>query len=263
MLVIRRLFFIALFFYLPFQSSAWGMLGHRIIGEIADSYLTPKAQKNIRQLLGTESLAMTANWPDFIKSDPAYNYLGPWHYINFEDGFTYSSMQDYLAKDTAVNAYTKVNFMVKKLKDKALPRDKQVMYLRLLIHIIGDLHQPMHAGRLEDMGGNRIRVQWFNEPTNLHSVWDEKLINYQQLSYTEYTRYINHTTVQQRKNWQAAPIDRWIFESYEISRQLYEEIKQPDQKLTYRYNFDHIQTVNERLLKGGVRLAGILNQVFG
>jgi hypothetical protein len=262
MTIAKKLLIIAAFIYTPFECGAWGMLGHRIVGEIAETYLTVRARKEIRNILGNESLAMAANWSDFIKSDPAYNYMSPWHYINFDDGYTRNMMQDYLATDTAVNAYTKLNFLIKELKRKNLEEEKKKIYLRMLVHIIGDVHQPMHVGRLSDLGGNRIRVHWFNELTNLHAVWDEKLIDYQQLSYTEYAKAINFTALEQRKTWQAEPISGWLFESYEISRQLYDEIRQPDQKLSYRYSFDHIETLNSRLLKGGVRLAGILNEIF-
>ncbi|WP_026767888.1 S1/P1 nuclease [Asinibacterium sp. OR53] len=263
MTIAKKLFIIAALLYLPFESNAWGMLGHRIVGEIAETYLTAQARKEVRAILGNESLAMTANWPDFIKSDPSFNYLGPWHYINFDDGYTLDMMKEYLAKDTAVDAYTKLNFLIRELKKKGLDQEKKKLYLRLLVHIVGDVHQPMHTGRQSDLGGNRIRLQWFGEPTNLHAVWDEKLIDYQQLSYTEYVKAINFTTLQERKLWQSAPIANWLFESYEISRKLYDEAgRSPELKLSYRYNFDHINTLNERLLKGGVRLAGVLNEIF-
>ncbi|HSV11117.1 MAG TPA: S1/P1 nuclease [Hanamia sp.] len=261
-LFIRKFIFISLFFYLPFQSMAWGMSGHRIVGEIADSYLTAKARLAVQQILGTESIAMASNWPDFIKSDPAYNYLSPWHYINVPDSLNYAEFQSFLKKDTATDAYTKLNFIIKELKNKSLPKDKKLFYLRLLIHIAGDVHQPLHvSGRAQ--GGNQIKVLWFGQHTNLHSVWDEKLIDYQQLSYTEYTKAINHTTAAQRKKWQQEPISKWLYDSYTISEKLFPEITEPDQKLSYRYNFDHIATLNEQLLKGGVRLAGLLNQIFG
>jgi len=262
-LFMRRTILIGLFFYLPFQSMAWGLLGHRIVGKIADSYLTPKARNAVQQILGTESIAMASNWPDFIKSDPAYNYLSPWHYINVPDGLSYPEFQYYLKNDTTADAYTKLNFIIKQLKNKVLPKDKKLLYLRLLIHIVGDVHQPMHVSRKADEGGNLIKVLWFNQRTNLHSVWDDKLIDYQQLSYTEYAKAINHTTLAQRRKWQQEPISEWMYESYTISQKLYSEISVPDQKLSYRYNFDHIATLNEQLLKGGVRLAGLLNQIFG
>ena len=137
------------------------------------------------------------------------------------------------------------------------------MYLRLLIHITGDIHQPMHVSRAEDLGGNRIRLTWFNEPTNLHSLWDEKLVEFQNLSYTEYTAAINHVKRKQRDAWQQQPMTEWFFESYQIAGQLYSEITQPDQKIGFRYNFDHIAILNQQLLKAGVRLAGLLNEIFG
>jgi hypothetical protein len=259
---IKNFIFISLFFYLPFQSMGWGMLGHRIVGQVADSYLTPKARLAVQQILGTESIAMASNWPDFIKSDPAYSYLSSWHYINVQEGLNYPDFQSFLKKDTATDAYTKLNFIIKELKNKGLPKDKKLFYLRLLIHIVGDVHQPLHvSGRAQ--GGNQVKVLWFNQQTNLHSVWDEKLIDYQQLSYTEYTKAINHTTAAQRKKWQQEPISKWLYDSYTISEKLFPEITEPDQKLSYRYNFDHIATLNQQLLKGGVRLAGLLNQVFG
>ncbi|MBI3233025.1 MAG: S1/P1 Nuclease, partial [Bacteroidetes bacterium] len=85
---IKRLAILTLFLYLPFCSMAWGVLGHRIVGQIADTYLTKTAKKEIFKILGNESVAMASNWPDFIKSDPAYSYLNNWHYINFKGGLS-------------------------------------------------------------------------------------------------------------------------------------------------------------------------------
>ena len=188
------------FFYLPFQAMAWGVLGHRIVGEIADSYLTKKARKEVYNILGTESIAMTANWADFIKSDPAYGYLYNWHFINLDGGLTQEQIKTYLDSDTATDAYTKINFLVESLKKKDLSAPDKLLYLRMLIHIVGDIHQPLHVGRLQDLGGNKIKVLWFKDSSNLHQVWDERLINFQQLSYTEYATAINHTTEDQVKN---------------------------------------------------------------
>ena len=247
---------------LPFSSMAWGLLGHRIVGEIAYSYLTPKAKKAIQQILGDESLAMAANWPDFIKSDPSYRYLGPWHYINFKSGLTEKEVYDYLKADTATDAYTKLNFVVKELKTPGLAADKKLFYLRLLIHIAGDLQQPMHVAHPDDQGGNAIKLEWFGKPTNLHAVWDEQLIEFQQLSYTEYAKAVNHPTAAQKAAWQKQTIADWIFDSYQLTDAIYKDIEKAGPKLSYRYNFDHIKTVDQQLLKGGVRLAAVLNEVF-
>lgn len=259
----KQLFLIALFFYLPLQSMAWGIIGHRVVGLIAESYLSNKARKEINKILGTESVAMASNWADFIKSDPTYNYLDAWHYINIEAGLTEAQFTNHLEQDTSVNAYSAINFLVKELKNKNLELERKQMYLRLLIHMVGDIHQPMHVSREEDLGGNRIRVQWFGEPSNLHRVWDEQLITYQKLSYTEYAAAINFTTTTSRKVLQQQPLSTWLFESYQISDSLYKDIKQPDERLSYTYNFKHIETLNNQLLKGGVRLAGLLNEIYG
>lgn len=261
--VFKVIILIGLFIYLPFQSMAWGVIGHRVVGEIADKYVSATARTKINQILGTESIAMVSNWADFIRSDTSFKYLNTWHYINLDSGLSYNDVKDYLKKDTAVNVYTKINFLVKELKNKKLAKEKKQLYLRLLIHFVGDVHQPMHAGRKSDLGGNTIKVSWFSEPSNMHRVWDENLIEFQQLSYTEYTKAINHPTLALKKKWQTQPLSDWIYESYEISEQLHTEIKQPDQKLSYQYNFDHIATVNQRLLQGGVRLAALLNDIFG
>ena len=258
----KKLVFLSLFFTVPYVALAWGVLGHRIVGEIASTYLTPKAKAEIQKILGHESLAMASNWGDFIKSDSTFDYLNAWHYINLDNGLTRENVLTHLKKDTAVNIYTRVNFLVNELKKKTLSPDKKRMYLRLLVHFVGDVHQPMHASHREDLGGNRVKVNWFNTPTNLHAVWDESLVNFQQLSYTEYTAAINYTTLQQRVAWQNQSLGEWIAESYGIAETLYAEITKPDQRLGYEYNFRHIDTVNNRLLKGGVRLAGLLNSIF-
>lgn len=262
MRIIRNLVVFCAFLSLPVYSFAWGVLGHRIVGEIADSYLTTKARAEIRKILGNESIAISANWGDFIKSDTSYRYLYSWHYINLDKGMTAEQLHTLLHEDTATDLYTKMNFLIGELKKKNSSMEQKRMYLRLLIHFVGDAHQPMHTARKDDLGGNKVKVTWFNTATNLHAVWDESLVNFQQLSYTEYAKAINFTTLKQRKAWQKQPIADWIVESYQIAENIYADIKDDNQKLSYDYNFYHIATVNNQLLKGGVRLAGVLNAIF-
>jgi S1/P1 Nuclease len=258
---IRKTAILALFLYLPFCSMAWGVLGHRIVGQIADSYLTKQTKKEIFKILGNESVAIASNWPDFIKSDPSYKYLDTWHYINLRGGLSETELKNYLATDTVTDAYTKINWLTAQLKNKELEQDKKVLYLRLLIHIVGDIHQPLHIGRFEDLGGNKIKVNWFKDAVNIHTVWDSKLIDFQQLSYTEYATSINYSTKAQRKEWQAEPLNEWIWQSYEHAEKIYADIK-PDDNLSYNYNFKFIDVVNQQLLRGGVHLAGLLNEIF-
>lgn len=258
----KRLLFILAIIYLPLQSMAWGTQGHRICGQIASTYLTPKARKAIDAILGTESIALASNWADFIKSDPDYNYLSPWHYIDFDKVYTYPEMVGYLNQDNNVDAYTKLQFLIGELKRNNLSKENKLLDLRMLIHIVEDVHQPMHVAHADDKGGNDFKVNWFNTPTNLHSVWDSQLIDFQQLSYTEYAAAINHCTPAEKAEWQKDPISKWLFESNQMAEKLYTEIK-PGETLNYKYNFNHIDQLNRRLLMAGVRLAGVLNQIFG
>ncbi len=258
-----KLVFLGMLVYLPCQSKAWGLLGHRIVGEIASNHLNPKARGAIRSILGDESIAMATNWADFIKSDSNFRYLDPWHYVNFDSGINYESMQGYLKTDTATDAYTKLVFLSRELKKKSLPQQQKLFYLRMLIHIAGDVHQPMHSTAAGDRGGNDIKVQWFSQPANLHSVWDSYFIESQQLSYTEYAQALDHVNAKEIVALQRQPVSSWLYDSYVISDKLRSEIKQPNQRLSYDYNFKHLKTLNEQLLKGGIHLAGLLNEIFG
>lgn len=260
---IQKAILACLIFCLPAVAMAWGAEGHRVVGQIADSYLSKKAKKEVYKILGTESVAISSNWADFIKSDPAYNYLYNWHFINFKAGLTIDQVQTYLDSDTATDAYTKMNFLTAQLKNKDLGAENKQLYLRVLIHLVGDIHQPMHTGRPDDLGGNKVRVMWFNEPKNLHQIWDEQLISFQQLSYTEYAAAINFTTKEQRAAWQQEPISKWVLDSYQVAEKIYGDITQPEQKLDYKYNFNYVAILNQQLLKGGVHLAGLLNEIFG
>lgn len=260
---IKKLLLATIFFLSVNSSFAWGVLGHRIVGEIADSYLSKHARKEIRSILGFESVAMASNWADFIKSDPNFKYLYNWHFSDIPGGLSHDAVMDFFAKDTITDAFNKINFIKNELKNNRqnLSQETKVLYLRMLIHIVGDIHQPLHVGRPEDQGGNKIKVLWFDDTVRLHQVWDEKLVNFQQLSYTEYATAINHTTKEQRAEWQKQPLTEWLYQSYQFAEKIYADAK-PYQKFSYEYNFKFIAPLNESLLKGGVRLAGLLNEIF-
>jgi hypothetical protein len=258
----KKLILAVAIIYAPLHSMAWGDKGHRIAGQIASNYLTPKARLAVKAILGNESVAMASTWADFIKSDPNYNYLSSWHYIDFDKAYTYPELQNFLKQDTSVDAYTKLNFMVGELKKKNLAQDKKLLYLRMVIHIVEDIHQPMHTAHTDDKGGNDFKVMWFKEESNLHSVWDSKLIEFQNLSFTEYATAINFTTPAQRTAWQQQPVSQWLFDSKELAENIYANTKR-DEVLNYRYNFKYVGALNQQLLKAGVHLAGLLNQIFG
>ncbi len=247
---------------IPFTSLAWGVLGHRVVGEIASYHLTPKAKRSIKKILGDESIAMASNWADFIKSDKSYVYLNTWHYINMASATDSNAFYQRLYTDTTTNIYNRINFLIEELRSGDADIEKKRMYLKLLIHLVGDAHQPLHTGRPEDRGGNDIKVFWFNTPSNLHRLWDEQLIDFQQLSYTEHAKAINTISAGRKKELQRQPLAEWLYESYQIAQNIYMHIK-PDARLSYDYNYRYVAVMNQQLLKGGVRLAGVLNSIFG
>ena len=253
---------ISLLAYFPLQVNAWGMIGHRVVGEIADSYLSTKARKAIKSILGSESLAMSANWGDFVKSDSTYNYMYNWHFVNLPGGLDKQGVYNILETEKEPNLYNKIIDLTAVLKKPGSTMEEKKLALRMLVHMAGDLCQPMHVAHKEDLGGNRVSLLWFNQKSNLHRVWDEQLIEYQQLSYTEYTRAINHPSAVQLYNWRNTTLKDYVYETYTVCSKIYDKT-QPDSKLSYRYNFDWVDTLNEQLLKGGVRLAKMLNDIYG
>ena len=127
--------------------------------------------------------------------------------------------------------------------------------------VLRDIHQPLHVGNGTDRGGNDVRVEYFWENSNLHRVWDSGIIDRQKLSYTEYTHWIDHAKKRQIIEWQSSDVMKWAYESMSFRSQVYNLPE--SKKIDYRYNYENIELVNLRLLQAGIRLAGILNELYG
>lgn len=240
---------------------AWGTTGHRVVAEIAERQLSRKAKKNIKKLIGEQKLAYWANWPDFIKSDSDWKFADGWHYVNIPGNLDRMAFDKELENTTDENLYKRALVLIDALKDKNTSLQKKQEYLYFLIHIIGDAHQPMHIGRLEDLGGNKITVEWFRKKTNLHALWDSKLVDFEQYSYTEYATVLNIYNKKANNALSSGSLLDWLFDSYQITNELYKI--EPEASLSYRYQYDHKAAMEEQLLKGGLRLGKLLNEIFG
>src|SRR6187551_2455046 len=178
----RSLAFFALLAAAPSPALAWGKTGHRVVAAIADTQLSGLARAHVREILGPgESLVDAANWPDEMRSDPAIFWQKtstPWHYVTL-NGITYDHAPPEGDALEALDHFAKV------LKDPAASLADKQTALRFVIHLVGDLHQPLHAGKCCDRGGNDVKVTWFGKPTNLHAVWDSQLVDEEQLSFSE------------------------------------------------------------------------------
>lgn len=239
-------------------ANAWGMTGHRVIGEIAEKHLTKKARKNLALILQNETLAECANYMDFIKSEHAYDHMSPWHYATIPDGQTYAEAGTPEEGDVIAT----LNRLIEELKSKKFTDEDELFALKCLVHLVGDIHQPLHVGNGTDRGGNDVKLEFFWEPSNLHRVWDSGIIDYEQYSYTEYVEWINHPSEAQKANWSNVDVLAWANESKEARNQCYETVSE-NKKINYRYVYDNIDLVNQRLLQAGLRLAAVLNEIYG
>lgn len=254
-----RLLYI-LFFYVLFTSQnvlSWGMIGHRVVGEVASQHLSRKAAKNIRELLGHETLAEVSNWMDDIKSDHAYDSLKPWHYTTIPDGKTYSETTPNPKGDVVQG----IEFLVKALKSGELSTTLERDYVKLLVHLVGDIHQPLHVGNGKDRGGNDVKVEWFWESSNIHRVWDSGMIDSKQYSFSELAKIVNHPSKDEVEVLQSSTVIDWANEAMTFRDGIYDLPENGE--INYEYRYKHWDTMKRQLMKGGVRLAGLLNEIYG
>ncbi len=239
------------------QVFAWGQNGHRAVGLVAEQHLSKKARKKVMAVLENNSLAEVSNWMDDIKSDDAYNHTHDWHWVTIPDGMRYEEA----AKNPNGDLIIKIEEIVTALKARNLPLQTEQEYLKYLVHLVGDLHQPMHVGGKDDQGGNAVKVLWFGQPSNLHRVWDSDMIDGKNLSYTELTSFLGKPAKQQVKEWQTTSVRQWAYGMMPYREAIY--TLPAENKLSYRYSYEHFGTVKYCLLQGGVRLAGLLNEIYG
>lgn len=258
----KTIAFSLFFFTLSLTSFAseldWGQNGHRATGEIAEDLLSAKAKKQIFKILQGKSLAMVSTYADEIKSDPRYREFGPWHYVNLPEGEALYNKETAAPEGDLLMAMRKC---VEMLSDSRSSREDKEFYLKMLVHFLGDIHQPLHAGRGEDKGGNDIQVRWFNQGTNLHRVWDSDMINSYQMSYTELADNQSYLSPKERKEIADGTFEDWMYESKALALEIYASAE-VGEKLGYRYMYDWFPVVREQLQKGGVRLAKVLNEIY-
>ena len=268
----------------PQAAYGWGDNGHRITGQIAEQALSDDARRAVRGIAGAETLAMLGTWPDFVRSDPDWEFVSTWHYINVEDDGTLAEVLAESARtiepDNIVEAIgyfrailagdeeRRRHFEELMSANGVEPRDGSVELTALcfLTHFVGDLHQPLHVGRANDRGGNSVNVNFFGEIRRLHSVWDSGLIERQGLSFTEFATFLDAELAGEVQAGDGG-VEEWAQESREYRSRLYQIWGRTSREnylpeLGYRYVYDHIGTVKRRLYQAGLRLAGLLNGVY-
>jgi len=236
----------------------WGKTGHRVIGQIAQDHLTPEALKAVTELLDGETLATVSTYADEIRSNPAMDGFKIWHYVNLPLDKKYQEVEH--TQDNVVIAIEKC---IDALKGGALTKEQKSFHLKFLVHLVGDIHQPLHVGRKEDYGGSTIRLKFKGRKaeetnTNLHVLWDTNMIDDFKMSYTELSDYLQSY---KKVDFPQGNAVCWANESQQIVKKVYSEVKVGDY-LSYPYLYSNFYIVKDRLFQAGIRLANLINSIY-
>lgn len=244
--------------FTAFCSWAWSQKGHDVTAYIAEQHLTPATRAAVDSILEGRSMVYWTNWLDNASHQPEYAYTKTWHYRNVDAGDTYESAP----ANPAGDAVTAIKAQIELLKDSVAPFERKQLAMKILVHVMGDLHQPMHMGHATDLGGNRIKMKFFDRDTNLHAIWDSSLPeSAHKWSYTEWQQQIDRATPGQQAAAVAGSVDDWARQTLRIAETCYIYF-QPGNKVMYNDIARWTPTIEEQFLRGGLRLAHVLNSIY-
>lgn len=253
----RVLFLSSMLCMFSFQTFAWGQIGHYVIGYMADMQLKKSVREKVEHVLYPMSIGRSGPWMDEIKSDRAYNYAYSWHFMTSEHGEFNEAIQE-----NGGNIYQEILRLKVELKAGNLDPQKESEMLKMLIHLIEDIHQPLHVGTGKDRGGNDVKIKYFGRDTNLHALWDSGMIDNQSMSYTEIGNELSRRiTPELEKQYRNATIGDWVMEAVALRPMIYQI---PENKmLSYEYGYVNYKYVEERMLAASIRLAQTLEEIYG
>jgi hypothetical protein len=247
---------------------AWGDIGHRIVAELAWRQLDPSAKAEVERLLkadGSDSLADVASWPDHLRNDPDQKELGKatakLHYMDFLDGkCVYVPPVDCKDGQCVVGGLEKY---VAILGDRHKSNAERAEALKFVVHFVGDVHQPLHAGNRDDKGGNDYQVQFDGKGSNLHKVWDSSMLYTRDLQWPAYTDRLaaqGPVTLPKPIPPLDNPYAQWAEESCQIvaANGFYPGNHTVDDAYVAKY----LPVAETRLRLAGKRLADLLNHTL-
>lgn len=248
-----KFFAAPIIFCFVFSSSAiaWGPEGHAMVARIAMRYLKPGVKQNILRILGSMSVDTAANWMDIVRSNHDYDFMKTWHYADVPRGEVYR-------ETTQENMLNRLNYTYNELLHKKILCDQQVkMDLQILIHLVGDETMPLHAAYENDLGGNKVTVQYdTSKNLNLHWFWDENIIQFTKMQESDCLRWYDEL-----KRNATEPIDfyGWMMDSHSLVDAVYDF---KGNIITKEYLQKNKIVVQKQIMKGGLRLANVLNALF-
>lgn len=235
----------------PLLTFAWGREGHTMIAEMAYQMLSKSSKDKLISYLGNTSLDEASVWMDEQRGNNQYNYLTSTHYINIEKGGKIDPFQKN-------NIYTELNLAMNDLEfSKTVNASEIKMDLMILIHLIGDIHQPLHDGYANDKGGNKINVSLLSSSTNLHSAWDGGLINRLNLTKEQILAQYSKLSKSEIDQIKVINLSNWITESRKYLENVYAF---KDNNLDQEYLQRAKPILEEQLLKAAIRLSAVLER---
>jgi len=255
---INKLFLTFCFLGLTLSLAAYDGVGHRIIADIAYDNLSGSARSQVDKVLGKRGIVYEATWADEVRSDNKYAYSYPWHYQDLDDKMTSADISKLLNNPTAEGEH--LFFAIDSMEARIKKNKNDAEALKFLVHLVGDLHQPMHLGGKNDKGGNKIDMNWFGRKTNLHAVWDGALIDSEKMSYSEFSQYLQDKYEPRKAEFKKHNLLQSIEASYSVRNAIYAYDNTDTSNYHYVYFFADKR--DEMLYRGGIQLANILNALY-
>jgi nuclease S1 len=255
--------FLLLFMGQPAQ--AWGPRGHRASAKLAEARLSPRARAIIRELLEPgESLADASTWAD--ENNRVIAGSAAWHFVNVPVSADHYDPRDCRPRGCVVSKIAEFRSI---LADSHAPRSRRRTALRFFVHLVQDLHQPMHVADRNDRGGNNLQLRYGRyDNTNLHQVWDSGLLNQGYRNEAELLRTMDNLALRPAAGpWLKGQIEDWADESLEVGRRAYlipgtNSILRTGDSIGRDYERANVPLVTDRLARSGVRLAFLLNEIL-
>jgi nuclease S1 len=251
----------ALIALLPGPAVAWGTIGHMVIARLAAERLSPQARAAAKRLLGGASLASVANWADEIKA--AEPYTARWHFVDIpRHRDHYVARRDCRTTAAGDCAIAAIERFERVLRDGHASPGRRARALKFLVHVVGDLHQPLHCADDHDAGGTQVLVLVSAEPMDLHRVWDAAIIERTGLGEAAYAKALNDwLSTQDVPALQNGSVIDWAEESH-LAAVEHAYALPRNRKLTAAYFRANRPIVDRQLAVAGVRLARVLNEVL-
>ncbi len=235
--------------FISVSAFGWGWEGHKMTADIANQHLTSAVKDSLKLYLGDMTIQQASTWMDEIKKDSTMDYLKPMHYINIESGQSY----DPASKD---NVIYELNKVIAELGDRSQHSKQEIaMDIKILIHLVGDLHQPLHVGYGSDRGGNSIKLTVLGDSSDLHRVWDSDIIKREHIYTVDLEKVLAKGNI---GNTGKIDIIEWMNESRSELRAVYNF----HDNINQTYLDANKELVEKQLIRSGLRMATLLNSLF-